>query len=73
MKLGAAAQPRKLRIMRMLMKGEMSADRVAKSVRMPKQVVESLLRDLVRDGLVAEDGGVYRITEDGEKALKSLR
>ncbi len=73
MKLGAAAQPRKLRIMRMLMKGEMSADGVARSVRMPKQVVESLLRDLVRDGLVAEEGGVYRITEDGEKALKSLR
>ena len=72
MKFGAAAQPRKLRLIRMLMKREMELEEVAKRVRMPKGIVESLLKELVRDGLLVEEEGVYKVTKEGKKVLKNL-
>ena len=74
MKAGAeASNPNKLRILNVLMKKELSAKAISKSVRMPEVAVTSLINELVRDGFVEEIEGVYRITEDGKKALRELR
>jgi predicted transcriptional regulator len=74
MKAGAAASnPNKLRILNVLMKRELSVKAISKSVRMPEIAVTSLINELVKDGFVEESEGVFRITEEGKKALRDLR
>ncbi len=74
MKLGSiASNPNKLRIMNLLAKKEMSLERIVKAVRMPRNAVEAIMSELIKDGFVEESNGVYAITESGMKALKNLR
>lgn len=74
MKVGSiASNPNKLRIMNLLLKKDMPVKSIAKAVRMPEVALKTLLNELVKDGFVEEKEGVYRITSEGEKALKSLK
>ena len=74
MKAGSiASNPGKLKIMNLLVKKELEAERIAKSTRMPLNVVSGLLEELERDGFIKREEGRYRATEEGIKALKTLK
>jgi predicted transcriptional regulator len=74
MKAGSlASNPNKSRLMEVLLKGEMNGDELLRKIRLPQKTVESLLSELLSEGFVTLSGNVYRITEDGKKALKSLK
>ncbi|MCS7143491.1 MAG: winged helix-turn-helix domain-containing protein [Archaeoglobaceae archaeon] len=74
MKIGSiASNPNKLRLMEVLLKGETNKERIARKMRLPENTIESVLNDLIAEGFVTFSGNVYKITEDGKKALKSLK
>ncbi len=74
MKAGSiASNPGKLKIMNLLAKKELDAGRIAKNTRIPLNIVKGLLDELEKDGLVEQEEGSYRATEEGIKALKSLK
>lgn len=74
MKLGSlASNPNKVRILNLVLKKELTLDSIAKAVRVPKIALTSLLNEMVKDGFIEEKEGVYRITEEGKKALKNLK
>ncbi|MCS7130946.1 MAG: hypothetical protein NZ872_05960 [Archaeoglobaceae archaeon] len=74
MKIGSiASNPNKLRLMEFLLKGEKSRDVIAKKMRLPDSTIESILNDLISEGFISKAGKIYKITEEGEKALKSLK
>ncbi|MBO8179632.1 MAG: hypothetical protein H0Z19_04015 [Archaeoglobus sp.] len=74
MKAGSlASNPNKLKIMNLLIKRELTKEKIVKSTRMPGNLVNGLLDELVKDGFVEEKEGVYSATEEGKKALKSLK
>lgn len=74
MKIGSlASNPNKLKIMNLLAKRELTREKIAKSTRMPGNLVSGILDELVRDGFVEEKEGIYTATEEGKKALKSLK
>lgn len=74
MKLGSlASNPNKLRLMEILLKGEASKGEISKKMRVPEGNVEGILSELLSEGLISLTGNVYRITEEGKKALKSLK
>ncbi|AAB89453.1 MULTISPECIES: DUF2250 domain-containing protein [Archaeoglobus] len=74
MKAGSiASSPGKLKIMNLLAKKELDAGRIAKSTRIPLNIVKWLLDELEKDGLVEQEAGSYKATEEGIKALKALK
>ncbi|MDI9611313.1 MAG: winged helix-turn-helix domain-containing protein [Archaeoglobaceae archaeon] len=74
MKLGSlASNPNKLRVMEILLKGETSKEGIAKKIRLPDSTIDSILKELTAEGLASTTGNVYKITEEGKKALKSLK
>ena len=71
MKIGSlASNSNKLKIMNLLMKKELTKEKIAKSTRMPGNLVSGILDELVRDGFVEEKEGVYSATEEGKKPLR---
>ncbi|WP_202318692.1 winged helix-turn-helix domain-containing protein [Archaeoglobus neptunius] len=74
MKAGSiASNPSKLKIMNLLVKKGLSKEKIVKSTRIPENLVNGILDELMKDGFVAEKDGVYSATEEGKKALKSLK
>lgn len=74
MKAGSlASNPNKLRLMEVLLKGDMNEEELLKKIRLPAKTIESLLGELIEEGLVVLSENVYRMTEEGKRALKSLR
>jgi len=68
-----ASSPSKLKIMNLLAKKELTKEKITKLTRMPENLVSSILDELVKDGFVEEKEGVYSATEEGKKALKTLK
>ncbi len=74
MKAGSlASNLNKSRLMEVLLKGDMDEEELLRKIRLPQKTVESLLDELLSEGFVTLSENVYRITEDGKKALKSLK
>lgn len=74
MKIGSlASNPNKLRVLEFLLKGDMNKEGIAKKIRIQKNTIDSILSELVAEGFVTLSGSVYKITEEGKKALKSLK
>jgi len=74
MKAGSiASNPSKLRIMNLLAKKDLSLERIVKATRLPQISVKSIIDELVNDGFVEEKDGVYSVTEEGKKALRTLK
>ncbi len=74
MKAGSiASNPNKIKIMNLLVKKELSIDRIVKATRLPVRSVKSLVEELIKEGFVEEKEGIYSATEEGKKALKSLK
>lgn len=74
MKAGSlASNPNKPRLMEVLLKGEMNEEELLRKTRLPAKTIESLLRELIEEGFVIRSGNAYKITEEGKRALKSLR
>jgi len=74
MKAGSiASNPTKLRIMKILAKKDLDLHGISKATRLPEIPVKGIMDELVKDGFVKDEGGVYRITEEGIKALKTLK
>lgn len=74
MELGSiATNPNKVRLLEVIAKKEQRIEEVAKKARIPIQTVNSLLSELVEDGLVLREGEVYRISEKGLKAIREIR
>lgn len=74
MKLGSlASNPNKIRLMEILLKGESEKEEIAKKMRLPPKTVETILSELVSEGFVKISESGYKITEEGERALKSLK
>ncbi len=74
MKAGSiASNPTKLRIMKILAKKSTDLHGIARATRLPEVSVRGVLDELVKDGFVRDEEGVYTITEEGIKALKVLK
>lgn len=74
MKAGSiASNPNKLKIMNLLAKKDLSLERIVKATRLPQISVKSIMDELVKDGFVEEKDGIYSATEEGKKALKTLK
>lgn len=74
MKIGSiASNPNKLRLMEVLQKGETTKEGIAKKTRLPLSTLEGILSELIQEGLVLTIDGNYRLTEEGEKTLKSMK
>ncbi|MEM0303406.1 MAG: winged helix-turn-helix domain-containing protein [Archaeoglobaceae archaeon] len=74
MKIGSiASNPNKLRLMEVLQKGETTKEGIAKKIRLPLNTLEGILTELIDDGLVSTISNNYRLTEEGEKTLKSMK
>ena len=73
-KIGSAiSNPNKIKILEILMKRDADLSRISKLMRMPEISTSKLVKDLVDNGFVLESEGVFKITEEGKKALKSLK
>ncbi|MEM2727018.1 MAG: winged helix-turn-helix domain-containing protein [Archaeoglobaceae archaeon] len=68
-----ASNPNKLRVMEVLLKGEVNKEVIYKKMRLPASTIEGILNELMAEGFIALSGNVYKITEEGKKALKSLK
>ncbi len=64
------SNPNKIRILNSIKRKKSDIKSISKSVRLPEKILESLLRELIKDGFVEEREGMYGITEEGLKALK---
>jgi len=74
MKAGSiASNPNKLKIMNLLAKKELNIERIVKVTRMPETSVRSLIEELLKEGFLREKDGMYAVTEDGKKALRTLK
>lgn len=74
MKIGSiASNPNKLRLMEVLQKGEMTKEGIAKKMRLPLNTLEHILSEMIEEGFVSTTGNNYRLTEEGEKTLKSMK
>jgi DNA-binding transcriptional regulator LsrR (DeoR family) len=68
-----ASNPNKVRLLELILKGAIEREEIAKKIRLPRPTIDSLMNELISDGFVKLNGNVYEITEEGEKALKSLK
>mgnify|MGYP002331874987 CR=1 FL=1 len=74
MKAGSiASNPNKLRIMNLLVKKELNVDRIVKSTRLPPNLIKGLIEELLKEGFIEEKEGFYFATDEGKKALKTLK
>jgi len=74
MKAGSiASNPNKLRIMNLLIKKELNVDGIAKSTRLPPNLVKGLVGELLKEGFIGEKEGLYFATDEGKKAMKTLK
>ncbi len=74
MKAGSiASNPTKLKIMKILAKKDLDLRGISKTTRLPEVSIKGIVSELVKDGFVEDEDGVYRATEEGIKALKTLK
>lgn len=73
MKVGSlASNPNKIRILTLLARKSIKKEEIAKKSRLPLQTVENLLLELTAENFICKEGELYGITENGEKALRTL-
>ncbi|RLI79969.1 hypothetical protein DRP05_01955 [Archaeoglobales archaeon] len=67
------SNPNKIRIVDLLKSKEVSKESIAKSTRIPLKMLERLLNELKKDGIIEEEEGIYKLTELGFDVIKDLK
>ena len=67
------SNPNKIRIVEVLKSKEVSKEAIAKSTRIPLKMLERILNELIKDGIVEEKDGIYKLTELGFSVIKDLK
>ncbi|MBC7109449.1 MAG: ArsR family transcriptional regulator [Archaeoglobi archaeon] len=65
--------PKREKIVETLSSGALKFQEISKITRIPEGILRRIMSEMVEHGIVREEGEVFRLTEEAEKALARLR